>query len=211
MKYKHIIWDWNGTLFDDAWLCVEVMNNVLSRRNMPLLTRDRYMETFDFPVKDYYRKLGFNFKSEPFEISGTEFIVGYNKRYNEPNLHSQAIPTLDAVKKLGLSQSILSAQEQNTLNELIEIHQLSSYFINILGLDNHYAHSKTENGLKWMKELHFGPHEVLFIGDTVHDYEVAEVIGADSLLIPSGHHSKAKLTSSGAKVVDSLSQVIEYI
>ena len=82
MKYKHIIWYWNGTLFDDAWLCVEVMNNVLSRRNMPLLTRDRYMETFDFPVKDYYRKLGFNFKSEPFEISGTEFIVGYNKRYN---------------------------------------------------------------------------------------------------------------------------------
>lgn len=211
MKYKHIIWDWNGTLLNDAWLCVEVMNTVLSNRNMPLLTSERYMETFDFPVKDYYKRLGFDFQSEPFEISGTEFIVGYNRRYDEPKLHSEAIPTLDAVKNLEISQSILSAQEQNTLNELIEIHQLNSYFINILGLDNHYAHSKTENGLKWMEELHYGAHEVLFIGDTVHDYEVAEAIGADCLLIPSGHHSKTKLITSGAEVVDSLSQVLDYI
>ena len=34
MKYKHIIWDWNGTLVDDTWLFVDIMNGVLKNRNL---------------------------------------------------------------------------------------------------------------------------------------------------------------------------------
>ncbi|MDH5646585.1 MAG: hypothetical protein OEZ01_11285, partial [Candidatus Heimdallarchaeota archaeon] len=39
-RYEHIIWDWNGTLLDDAWLCVEIMNSMLAKRpaiKMPML------------------------------------------------------------------------------------------------------------------------------------------------------------------------------
>ena len=53
-KYKHIIWDWNGTLLDDAWLCVDVINGVLSRRNMSTISLRQYQELFNFPVIDYY-------------------------------------------------------------------------------------------------------------------------------------------------------------
>ncbi|NCY21717.1 HAD family hydrolase, partial [bacterium] len=34
-KYRHLIWDWNGTLLDDAWLCREIMNGQLRRRGLP--------------------------------------------------------------------------------------------------------------------------------------------------------------------------------
>ena len=74
-KYTHIIWDWNGTLLDDAWLCVDVMNGMLEERGMKLKTVDEYRELFDFPVRDYYEKLGFNFKDEPFDKVGMEFIT----------------------------------------------------------------------------------------------------------------------------------------
>ena len=67
-KYSHIIWDWNGTLLNDAWLCVEVMNGMLAKRNLPIRTLNQYMDIFDFPVKDYYVKLGYNFEKEPFEV-----------------------------------------------------------------------------------------------------------------------------------------------
>ena len=36
MKYKNINWDWNGTIVDDAYLCVEVMNQVLKNKDLPL-------------------------------------------------------------------------------------------------------------------------------------------------------------------------------
>ncbi len=207
MKYRHVIWDWNGTLFDDAWLCVEVMNGVLSRRNMPLLSHTRYMELFDFPVIDYYRKLGFDFEKEPFQISGTEFIVGYNERYREPELQPGVRETLQLIQDAGITQSILSAQEQSTLEELMDIHDMHPFLQKAIGLNDHYAHSKIENGLRWMKELHYGPHEVLFVGDTVHDHEVARAIGADCVLIPGGHHPRTKLEKTGVPVLEDLYQV----
>ena len=72
--YKHIIWDWNGTLLDDAWLCVDIMDSMLKERSLGTLTLDRYQRLFEFPVIDYYRKLGFDFTKESFEKTGTEFI-----------------------------------------------------------------------------------------------------------------------------------------
>ena len=54
--FDHVIWDWNGTLLDDAWLCVDVMNGMLCRRALPVLTPAKYEESFDFPVLDFYRR-----------------------------------------------------------------------------------------------------------------------------------------------------------
>ena len=65
---KHVIWDWNGTLLDDAWLCVDVMNGMLSKRGLPLITLEIYRNIFDFPVRDYYLKLGYDFDNESFEM-----------------------------------------------------------------------------------------------------------------------------------------------
>ena len=90
-RYKHIIWDWNGTLLDDAKLCVDIMNVVLSRRNMPVISLRQYQELFDFPVVDYYVKLGFDFEKESFEIVGTEFIDYYEERRHEANLQKDVI------------------------------------------------------------------------------------------------------------------------
>lgn len=74
-KYKHIIWDWNGTLFYDAWLCVEIINQILRKRVLPVITPEHYQKIFDFPLIEYYRKLPFDFSVEPFaEISNDEKI-----------------------------------------------------------------------------------------------------------------------------------------
>ena len=42
----------------------------------------------DYPVKDYYIKLGFDFAEEAFESSGLDFIKIYDSRKFEPQLLS---------------------------------------------------------------------------------------------------------------------------
>lgn len=178
---------------------------------MSLLTLQRYQELFDFPVIDYYRRLGFDFDEEPFEVSGTEFIVEYERRRHELELQPQAKETLQAVLQLDCTQSILSAYKQETLDELTVHLGVRDFFVRVIGLDNHYAHSKTENGKMWMDEMHYGPHEVLMVGDTVHDHEVAKAIGADCVLIPSNHHAEEKLAACGVPVLGSLREVLLYL
>ena len=60
MRYKHIIWDWNGTLLDDTRLCVEVLNELLLRRGKSAITEDDYRQNFNFPVINFYKYLGFD-------------------------------------------------------------------------------------------------------------------------------------------------------
>ena len=48
MKYNHIVWDWNGTLLDDRWLCIEAINFVLKSREMRLVSNEGIQRSFLF-------------------------------------------------------------------------------------------------------------------------------------------------------------------
>ena len=177
---------------------------------MDTITLEKYREIFGFPVKDYYLKLGFDLEKEPFEESGLEFIKGYENRRYDAQLYPQVIPLLIELRASGISHSILSAQHQTLLDDLTQYYNIRDYFIGIIGLDNHYAHSKVENGIEWVKQINVSPNEILIIGDTDHDFEVASVIGIDCLLLSHGHYCSRRLKKTGAKVVQNLMDISNF-
>ena len=207
-KYRHIIWDWNGTLINDIWLVVEIMNKMLKKRSLSEIDLKKYREIFDFPVIDYYAKLGFDFSKESFEELTVEFIGEYYARFNECKLFDGAEEVLKEMSDRGISQSILSASKEDVLTEKIKYYGIDKYFCRIMGLENHYAESKVERGKKWITELNLNPQEVLLIGDTAHDYIVSKHIGSDCLLITNGHYSYERLAKLGVDVVSSLKEII---
>jgi phosphoglycolate phosphatase len=207
-KYSHIIWDWNGTLLDDAWLCVDVMNTMLAQRGLPLITLEIYRTIFDFPVRDYYLKLGYNFDNESFKKVGMEFMTLYNQRQKECSLHPEVDLILDEISKFGLSQSILSAREENELRQETVDLDVSRFFEKIYGLDDHYAHGKTDVGIKLLNDLNIPKEKVIFIGDTRHDSEVADELAIDCILIPKGHHSLQRLKSCNKPIIQSVNEIL---
>lgn len=208
-KYKHIIWDWNGTLINDIWLVVEIMNKMLKKRNMPGIDSKKYREIFDFPVIDYYAKLGFNFSKESFEELTVEFISEYYTRFNECKLFNEVEEVLKKIRDMGISQSILSASKEDVLIEKIKYYGIDKYFCRIMGLENHYAESKVERGKKWIDELNLNPQDVLLMGDTAHDYDVSKHIGCDCLLVANGHYSYERLAKLGVDVIGTLKEMIQ--
>ena len=211
MRYKHIIWDWNGTLVDDAWLCVEIMNKSLEKRNLQTITIDDYRQVFKFPVKDYYIELGFDFQSESFEVCGLEFIDTFKKRMFDANLYADSKLILNSIKEVGITQSILSAQNQELLNKTVEFYNIRHLFTGVNGLSDHYAHSKVELGINWLSQLGFEPQEVVMIGDTIHDLEVAQAMGTDCILISFGHNCHKRFSNFDVPVCHSLKQVCQTI
>ncbi len=202
--------DWNGTLLDDGWLFVNIMNSILKRRGMDTITLEKYRMIFGFPVIDYYKKLGFDLKKEPFEKSGLEFIKRYNNHRYDAQLYPQAIPLLIELRAKRISHSILSAQHQTLLDDLTQYYNIRDYFIEIIGLDNYFAQSKVENGIEWVSRLNLNLQEILMIGDTDHDFEVAKAIGIDCILLSHGHHCSKRLKKTGAKVVQNLIDISSF-
>ncbi len=208
-KYKHIIWDWNGTLLDDVDLVIDAMNKLLRRRELSLLNRELYKNIFTFPVRDYYARLGFDFAAEPYEQLADEFIAEINsdEYHSRYRLFPEAKGILEQIKALGLSQSILSASAEDKLREMIHAFGLGGYFQAVNGLGDHYAHGKLEAGKQCLLDLGINKGaEVLLIGDTAHDFEVAAALGCDCLLVAGGHQSYARLRRLKAGLVNSLAE-----
>ena len=120
---------------------------------METITLEKYREIFGFPVKDYYIKLGFDLEMEPFEECGLEFIKEYENRRYEAELYTETIDLLIDLKSEGISHSILSAQHQYLLDDLTQFYNIRHHFMQVIGLDNHYAHSKIDHGINWIKKL----------------------------------------------------------
>lgn len=205
---KAIVWDWNGTLLNDLEICVYCMNKLLLSRNLQKLTIKKYKEIFTFPVKEYYQKAGFDFEREPFEIPATEFITLYHKELNKASLFSNVTQVLDYISRIGLSQSILSAMEHDSLVKSLTDTGIVNYFELVSGIDNHYAHSKLEIGEDLIEKIETPKNQLLVIGDTLHDLDVANALGIDCLLIANGHQSKERLLARTPNVTEEIVDII---
>lgn len=207
---KTILWDWNGTLLDDTELCCSIINSLLDKRELKKLSIERYKDIFSFPVKDYYEKAGFDFSKEAFKIPTDEFINLYKMKVINANLHLQSQDILSRLATKQFQQIIVSAMEQNALLKSVKEKGIQQYFTEISGINNHYASSKTKNALALISKLKLNPEELCFIGDTVHDHEVAEELKCTCILIANGHQSKHRLRKTGSIVLNDLSELTNY-
>ena len=210
-KIKAIIWDWNGTLLNDVDICISCMNVLLKKRKFATIDKEKYVNIFTFPVRDYYQNAGFDFRKENFEVPAMEFIKLYHQSLPLAKLQPCANDVLAYFESLGLKQFVLSAMEHNSLLKSLKDNKVYEHFIHVNGIDNHYAHSKLEIGKDLIIKTGFTPDEILLIGDTLHDKDVAEGLGVNFVLVAKGHQSKEKLLKETSLVVDELLKVKELL
>ncbi len=206
-----IIWDWNGTLLNDTSICIKAMNNLLSARNLELLTTHSYRKIFTFPVKDYYTTAGFNFSIEPFEKPAMEFIEEYQLLLPSAELFTDVKQILASLKNEGYSLMILSAMEEESLIKSVSNLGIANYFDTIVGINDIYAHSKIERGKQVIENLQLNIDNALLIGDTLHDKEVADELGCKCIIIANGHQSNERLKINGNIVTTTLFEAKELI
>ncbi len=204
-----IVWDWNGTLLDDVDVSIEAMNRVLERYGLARLDRERYREIFCFPVKDYYAKAGFDFQKVDFEKPAMEFIGEYYSLVEAAGPARGAAETLEEFSARGIRQIILSASERESLVGQVRRLGIENRFTDILGIDNHFAASKTELALRWISENKIDRDEVVFIGDTLHDLEVAAAAACACVPVSCGHQSEAVLRAAAEKVARDIPEAAE--
>lgn len=204
-----IIWDWNGTLLDDVDVCVKAMNKLLDARGLPALNKDIYRDVFRFPVQDYYREIGFNFEQEAFEIPALEFMQHYQDLVHEAGLFSGVHETLMLLKAKGVRQFVLSAMEQKLLNQLLQKHQLTSYFEYVQGIEDHFANGKMMAAQKLNEKI--AGSSAILIGDSLHDAEVGTEYGYKTVLFSGGHFSDKRLKQSGLEVLENFSVLNKFL
>jgi len=208
---KHVVWDWNGTLVDDVALCVDILNHALLIHGKKETNVETYRNTFFFPVAKFYKTLGLPSYGESYCRLSENYIQEYRNRFKECTLHLGAEGIIEELDSMGISQSVLSAGKQEDIEHFISFYGLNNRMSLIDGANNIEAKGKEDRALQHLEELGLDPMHALLVGDSLHDWDVAKLIGCKVLLFEQGHISPSRLKKVPAQRIKSLVEVSKWV
>lgn len=188
-----LVWDWNGTLLDDTAAALAAFNAQLTRRGLESIDLAFYRAHFAFPVKPFYALCGIALDREDWDAIAGEYHESYARESKA--LNREAIAALEMVKRAGVKQCVLSALRQDLLDAAIDAFGVRQYFEFTYGVDNLDGASKLSRAqelVQSIKRLSAHP-SLVFIGDALHDQEVAAALGARVVLCAQGGHAADRL------------------
>ena len=211
MGYRHVIWDFNGTLLDDTLLCWRIGNEMLEADGREPISLARYKEWLEYPILRYYEKLGYHFTPEEFAQVSEDYHRVYDSRRHEAGLQEGVADALVAFRDAGLTQSVLSAYHQAGLDDAVEMLGIRDFFIDIVGLSDKLADGKVKTALDWIESRDMTPAEIVMVGDTLHDAEVAGALGCGCVLYSGGHNDRGRLSATGLPVIDHMDELMPLL
>lgn len=209
---RHVVWDWNGTLFDDFHIVVEAVNAGIVPFGLERIDEDGYRTHYVRPVKMFYERLARRpiTDAEWLELD-QRFHDAYRRMLVGAQLSADAITALEAVRQVPADQSLLSMFPHDELIPLVDRLGVSSYFSRIDGLRGPPGARKAGFLEAHLRQImrHEDPHTVLLIGDATDDAMAAAHVGAAVVLVDNGSHHREELEAMGVPVADSLLEALE--
>ncbi|MFG2073950.1 HAD family hydrolase [Nonomuraea maritima] len=206
---KHIIWDWNGTLFHDAEAVVGATNEVFRPYALPELTLDSFRAVYTRPIwVAYERLLGRPLAEGEWELLDTGFHDNYFRLSQLCGLAPDAEVVLSGWAG---THSLCSMAPHAHLVPLVESFGITARFTRVDGLLNGgTGGEKAEHMAAHIAAIDVDPAEVLVIGDSVDDGLAARHVGARAVLYTGGMSTRAELEGTGLPVVERLSDALRY-
>jgi phosphoglycolate phosphatase len=193
-----IAWDWNGTLLDDLALVLRVLNGLRREAGLSEVTREHHRRHFRFPVREYYESLGFPELDETFPELSRKFVERFRAESPKCALAEGMPHLLEEARQQGYRQAILTACNEDYVRSSLAERGIEPYFDWIVGRGDNEACDKVGEGRRLVELTGHRPEEILLIGDTLHDAEVAEALGLRCHLVTCGHQDEKVLGRSSA-------------
>lgn len=211
MKHRYLIWDYNGTIIDDAWVAVEAENTVLREHGLPEIDMEFYLRECEMPIENFYNKI-YDFTKCDFGQVAASFMKNYDAIAPRAKPFPEVVEAIKKYHAMGFRQGVISGFETGRLEKSLREFALDGYFDFMSGSDDTSCGSKSERAAAVVERCGYDPKQTLFIGDMYHDFETAQHVGADCVLIAKGHQGAQVLSSYGTvDVLKSARELDKYI
>ena len=203
MKYQYIIWDWNGTIMDDVGIALDAVNDMLSQWCRPVISLKEYRKAIDTPIIHFYEHF-FDMKETSFDWIAVRFNEYYAAHQEDLSLQEGVLEKLEEFRQKGCRQIILSSSSEAIIKRYAQSYGIEKYFEAVLGADNLLSESKIQRAVRYFGENQIDLTHAVLVGDTVHDFEVAQELGTDCVLLACGHQDRDSLAACGCPVYENI-------
>lgn len=199
---KLVVFDWNGTLLDDALATHQAVNAVLRHVGAPPVDLDRLRDVSDFPVQNLYRSLGIrqNILDQNFEELVHVFHDHYEPLALETSLRSGAENLLRQLTQQGVNLIVLSNHLCAKISEQTDRLGIRPFISEILANEcrrDHVDHKPKGERLSAFMTTHgLQRRNAIIVGDTPEEAEIGHLQGLTSVLITGGIASESRLRAA---------------
>lgn len=211
---KLVVWDWNGTLFNDTEEIVQAVNAELAVFGAAPITVETYREKYTVPIRDALLAMGVD--AGIYDLKCSEAVSLFHDRYEEyaatVRLEYGAKAVLKGLQQLNISQVILSNHIIKEIEKHLLRFDIAQYLTDILANDAIGIAQLQGKQFRLSEYLHLHearPDQVVIIGDTVEEVAIGKSLGLHTIAFPGGGNSAERLAQAEPDLlVGSLSEII---
>lgn len=193
MKYKHIIFDIDGTMLDSAYADLTSLQRVVSE-----------LHNISYPISDLYFALGIPGKVALKQL-GVKDVLTANRLWNSYMKElSHTMKLFDDIEELlfelrqkGIRLGIITSKNKKEFHNDFTPFGINIYFDTIITVEDSIAPKPSaEPMLAYLNKTGVSPQEVIYVGDTCYDSECAANCGVDFGLAIWGCHSAESISAT---------------
>lgn len=197
-----VAFDWNGTLFADTFVIFQADNQALKAIGYPSVSFTDFLKHFDVPVKNYYLSLGIPKKvlDDKNRLMSDTFHKYYEQKAIKIRTRAHTRLILEWLKKVKIPAVIISNHTKQRIIEQTNRLKITHFFQEIIGNYEIYsamhARNKKERFSDYLKTNKINPKDVILIGDSLEEIQIAKELGTLSAAITHGNVSTARLKAA---------------
>ena len=206
----HVIWDWNGTLFDDLPIVVEAVNACLRSQGVSPIDQETYRSRFVRPLNGFYELLlGRPVDDDLMLELDHVFQDAYREGFDDADLNSEASAAIRSVADSGATQSIVSMLWHDMLVPTVSGFGLDGFMLALDGNRGSAGETKDQHMVHHVGRLRqvypeLAGQTMTVIGDIIDDAAAARAAEVRCVLYDGGSQPRRVLERQGVPVVDSL-------
>lgn len=210
-RLPHLVWDWNGTLFDDVAAVVAATSESFQAAGLPTVTLADYHTHYTRPIPVFYQRLlGRPVSEAEWRTLDGSFHVAYRRliETGKVDLVPGSRVLLEEWLAAGGTQSLLSMWHHDELVVQVDRLGIEALFTRVDGLRGPSGGRKAAHLRAHLAAAGVAPADAVVIGDSLDDADAAAEIGSWAVLYSGGFHGPRSLAGAGVPVVGSLAEAV---
>lgn len=198
---NYIAFDFDGTIADSKFAICEAMERACIRHGVTYVGDEEFSQHIGTPLEDLI-PLATVENIDQEKIDGVVRSYRETFRYNLVFMYDGMRRILEMCYDLGDKIAIASSRNSRSLNQLLDQLEIKEVFSFVIGGDQ-VSEPKPHQEMLWTvaTELGCNPGEIIVVGDSMADIEMAKNCGAYGVGVTWGTHDEVQLRGAGADII----------
>lgn len=192
-RYRLIAFDWDGTLIDSALTIVECIQEASREMGLPVPSHERASHVIGLGLHDSLRIAVPELARDRYMDFAQRYSSHFLARENSMALFPGVANLLESLRLRGHQLAVATGKSRRGLDRALAASGLGPNFVATRCADETMPKPDPAMLKELMRELDVAPGNLLMIGDTSHDLEMARNAGVDSIGVSYGAHPAEKL------------------